>query len=374
MSDALTLPDNRMPSDTLPPAVRLWLWGLVALVLVMVAVGGATRLTGSGLSITEWKPVTGAVPPLSAEAWAAEFEKYKQIPQYQLLNRGMSLAEFQTIYWWEWGHRQLGRLIGLVYALPLIGFAIGGQVRGRLLLALLGLGALGGLQAAVGWIMVASGLKPGMVAVAPLKLMLHLTLASLILAGLTWLTTSPAIQGRRDPAPRPVWPTILVGLVLLQIALGGLVAGSKAGLSFNSWPLMDGRLIPPASTLFATTPLVENFVDNPALVQLNHRLMAYLLLALALWHAWAAGGRAVWLAALVAAQAVLGVVTLLLAVPLWAGLTHQLLAMAVLVTAVRHARLSRTAAAASLQHSPHGQTLGDELKSLQLQRVRTVPN
>ncbi|MDB5511231.1 MAG: heme synthase, partial [Enterovirga sp.] len=175
-------------------AVRIWLYGLAALVMLMVAIGGATRLTGSGLSITEWKPVTGAVPPLSDSAWAAEFDKYRASSQYRNLNAGMSLSEFRTIYWWEWSHRQLGRLIGLAFFLPLAVFWWRRVLTRPLALALLGAGALGGLQAAVGWIMVASGLEPGMVAVAPLKLMLHLTLAGIILAILVWVATGLAAR------------------------------------------------------------------------------------------------------------------------------------------------------------------------------------
>jgi heme a synthase len=354
--------------------VRAWLLALAVLVAVMVAVGGATRLTGSGLSITEWRPVTGAVPPLSESAWLAEFEKYRQIPQYDLVNRGMSLADFKFIYLWEWSHRQLGRLIGIAFFVPLLWFWVRGLVAGRLALALLGIGLLGGLQGAVGWIMVASGLEPGAVAVAPLKLALHLVIASLILASLVWLGV-----GMRARLPRPALVPaydataprhrtggagdrlgraghavrhgayVLVALVLLQIALGALVAGSRAGFTYNTWPLMDGRLLPPATALFAQAPWIENFVDNLALVQLNHRLGAYLLVAVAAWHAWrvrrlgqsAAARRATVLAALIFGQAALGVVTLLLAVPIWAGLAHQAAAMAVLATAVAHARLSR---------------------------------
>jgi heme a synthase len=329
--------------------VRAWLVALACLVLAMVALGGATRLTGSGLSITEWRPVTGAVPPLSQEAWLAEFAKYRQIPQYELLNRGMSLDEFKVIYWWEWSHRQLGRLIGLAFFLPLAWFWARGLVRGRMALALLGIGALGGLQGAVGWIMVASGLEPGMTAVAPIRLTLHLLLASLILAGLAWLAAGliPAPYAGKVSAATRRGAYLLVGLVLVQVALGGLVAGSRAGLTYNTWPLMDGRLVPPAATLFSGTPLIENFVDNLALVQFNHRMFALVLVGAALWHAFiawqAAPGsaparRAVILAALCLGQAVLGVITLLLAVPLWAGLAHQLLAMAVLAAAVIHAR------------------------------------
>ena len=319
-------------------AVRVWLYVLAALVVLMVAVGGATRLTGSGLSITEWRPVTGAIPPLSQAAWAAEFERYKQIPQYELLNRGMTLPEFKRIYAWEWGHRQLGRLIGLVFFLPLAWFWWRGLVSRRLALTLAAVGVLGAMQAGVGWIMVASGLEPGMTAVAPVKLALHLVLASLILAALVWVAAGLRLHaGAVLPSERT--RRVLVGLILVQIALGGLVAGSKAGWTYNTWPLMDGAFIPPSNVLFSTSPLIENFVDNLALVQLNHRLMAYLLVAVALWHAVATrtpGALAV--AAMALAQAALGVVTLVLAVPLWAGLSHQLLAMLLLVTAVAHAR------------------------------------
>jgi cytochrome c oxidase assembly protein subunit 15 len=328
--------------------VRAWLVALAVLVMAMAAVGGATRLTGSGLSITEWRPVTGAVPPLTTEAWLGEFAKYRQIPQYELLNRGMSLEEFKFIYWWEWSHRQLGRLIGLVFFLPFLWFWAKGLVRGRLALALLGIGVLGGLQGAVGWIMVASGLEPGMSAVAPVRLALHLVLASLILAALAWLAAGlgdEPIRDRSTPLRRGGY--LLLTLILVQIALGGLVAGSRAGLTYNTWPLMDGRLVPPAATLFSGTPLIQNFVDNLALVQFNHRVLALVLAGVALWHAFAAWGtapasagarRAGALAALCLVQVALGVVTLLLVVPLWAGLAHQLLAMVVLVLAAVHAR------------------------------------
>jgi len=331
-------------------AVRAWLYVLAVLVVVMVAVGGATRLTGSGLSITEWKPVTGALPPLTEQAWLAAFEKYRQIPQYELVNRGMTLAEFKFIYGWEWSHRQLGRLIGLVFALPLAWFWYRGDIKGKLALALIGIGALGGLQGAIGWIMVASGLEPGMTAVAPIKLALHLTTAGLIFACLVWVAAGlkprPAAgDGTRTGSA----PFILLGLVLFQIALGGLVAGSKAGLTYNTWPLMDGALVPPASALLSVTPWIENFVDNVLLVQFNHRLVAYAVVAFALWHAWAqrrsapgtgAARRATALAGLTLAQMVLGITTLILVVPLWAGLAHQVFAMAVLGMAAAHARVS----------------------------------
>ncbi|ACL60691.1 COX15/CtaA family protein [Methylobacterium nodulans] len=331
-------------------AVRRWLFAMAALVIAMVAVGGATRLTGSGLSITEWKPVTGAIPPLSAEAWTEEFAKYRATPQYDILNRGMSLAEFQVIYAWEWGHRFLGRLIGFAFFLPLGWFWWTGRLDRRLGLGLLGLGVLGGLQGAVGWIMVASGLQPGMTAVAPIKLAAHLTLASAIFAGLVWLAAG-LDRAPDEPLPRRLRLTALALplLMLVQIALGGLVAGSKAGLTYNTWPLMDGAFIPPLSGLFAVTPWIENFVDNVALVQLNHRLAAYGLLAVAALH-WLdlfrtrpgsrAAKRAGAILGLVTAQAALGITTLLLAVPLWAGLAHQVTAMLVLGMAAVHARIA----------------------------------
>ncbi|MFL5136714.1 MAG: COX15/CtaA family protein, partial [Microvirga sp.] len=332
-------------------AVRTWIYCLAALVVLMVAVGGATRLTGSGLSITEWKPVTGAIPPLTEQAWMAEFETYRQISQYDLLNKGMTLAEFKFIYAWEWGHRQLGRLIGLVFFLPLVWFWARGVIKGRLALTVLGIGALGGLQGAIGWIMVASGLEPGMTAVAPIKLALHLTVASIILACLVWVAAGlkDRSDAVRQEAPAGYAPRILVGLILFQIALGGLVAGSKAGLTYNTWPLMDGALVPPASALFVVRPWIENFVDNVILVQFNHRLVAYAIVAFAVWHAWTihrqakssrTAGRATGMAGLALAQMALGIVTLLLAVPLWAGLAHQVFAMAVLAMAVVHARVS----------------------------------
>ncbi|KQQ12074.1 heme A synthase [Methylobacterium sp. Leaf123] len=337
-------------------AVRAWLYLLAVLVVAMVAVGGATRLTGSGLSITEWRPVTGVVPPLDAADWAAEFDKYRDTPQFRILNQGIGLDGFKTLYWWEWGHRLLGRIVGLVFFLPFAWFWARGMLGRRLLTGLLGLGLLGGLQGAIGWIMVASGLQPGMTAVAPLKLALHLTTASLILAGLVWLAAGTRPRALA-PAPEPVRVVacLLPALVLIQIWLGGLVAGSKAGLLYNTWPDMDGSLVPPARVLFDKVPFIENFIDNLALVQFNHRLFAYLVVGVAIAHAiqaartapGSAAGRAMGVAALALAQMGLGIATLLLQVPLWAGLAHQVFAMAVLIMATVHARLSLGVSAAS---------------------------
>ncbi|MGX5733182.1 COX15/CtaA family protein [Bosea thiooxidans] len=353
MTIALNQPAGASVKAADHAGIRRWLWTVAGLVFLMVVVGGATRLTGSGLSITEWKPITGALPPLSGAAWAEEFAKYKASPQYQLLNEGMSLGEFQFIYWWEWGHRQLGRFIGLVFLAGFLVVALRRLLPARQVATLFGMGLLLGLQGAIGWIMVASGLEPGMIAVAPVKLTLHLTFAGLFFASVvafaTWLTPlrRPETAGSRAMA----W--LLLVLTFVQIALGGLVAGSKAGFTFNTWPLMDGAVLPPGSLLFAQQPFWENFVDNVALVQFNHRLGAYLLLAIALWQLWrlkraapqsSAAKRATAIAGIMTTQVVLGVVTLLLVVPLWAGLAHQALAFAVLAMAVVH--VTRTTATA----------------------------
>ena len=330
-------------------AVRAWLYLVAALVVAMVAVGGATRLTGSGLSITEWRPVTGVVPPLSEADWASEFAKYRDTPQYAVLNRGMGLPAFKTLYAWEWGHRLLGRVLALAFFGPLLVFWWRGMIGRRLGLGLLALGVLGGFQGAIGWIMVASGLQPGMTAVAPLKLALHLTTASLILAGLVWLAAGESAAVAPTAGRLRATALALPALVLAQIFLGGLVAGSHAGLVYNTWPDMDGALAPPLRSLFAAEPWIENFVDNHALVQLDHRLAAYLVVLVSLVHALDArfgaadagcARRAAGVAGLALAQAGLGVATLLLAVPLWAALAHQVLAMALLTMATVHARHS----------------------------------
>jgi heme a synthase len=330
--------------------VRTWLAVMALLVFMMVIIGGATRLTDSGLSITRWMPFQGAIPPLSDAAWAAEFERYRQIPQYQLMNKGMSLAEFKFIYWWEWGHRQFGRFIGFAWFLPLFWFAWKGVVRGKLFWQLAFIGAMGGMQAGIGWIMVQSGLQPGMVSVAPIKLTLHLTLACIIVICIVWMWSRLGERGTPVPARVSLGAKLMLGALLAQIALGGLVAGLDAGLAFNTWPLMDGGLAPSLSTLFAQTPWLQNFAANVALVQFNHRTGAYLLLGLALWHVLSsrrlapgsgAAFRAHLLAGLVLCQGALGVVTLLLQVPLWAGLAHQGFAVIMLGIAARHAEQAR---------------------------------
>ena len=347
---------SHLDASYVPPRgqnlVRTWLFALAGLVFMMVVVGGATRLTGSGLSITEWNPIMGAIPPLTDQAWLDAFEKYKSIPQYKLVNEGMALGDFKFIFWWEWSHRQLGRAMGMAFALGFVGLLATGHLKGRLALKVLGIGLLGGLQGGIGWVMVKSGLDDGMTAVAPIKLMFHLTMASLIYTLIVMLATSLG-RPRGEMAPLAIkrGASVVLVLALLQIALGALVAGSKAGLTWNTWPMIDGQFIPRSDLLFSVTPWIENFVDNTALVQFDHRMTAYLLLVVALWHGFrvsqampetSAQKRAEVNAGLIGTQAVIGILTLLYAVPLWLGLLHQAFAFVVLgMVAVHRAALAR---------------------------------
>ena len=349
--------------------MRLWLWSVAALIFAMVLVGGATRLTESGLSITEWKPVAGTLPPLTASAWDAEFEKYKAIPQYQLINRGMSLAEFKTIYWWEWTHRQVARVILIAYVLPLLWFLwrgwVGPGMRARLS-SILGLGAM---QAVVGWWMVASGLA-GRTEVSQYRLAFHLTLACVTYVAVIWtaerLRAGPTASPSAGPTAGPTWaapPRVRFGslallvLVLVQIYLGALVAGLRAGLLYNTWPTIDGALVPDSARLLFNQPLWRNFFENTLTVQFDHRMVAYAVLILALAHAAdalrsearAATG-AVVLALAVALQAALGILTLLHHAPLALSLAHQAMAMVVLTIASLHA--ARGAADATPRPGP----------------------
>jgi cytochrome c oxidase assembly protein subunit 15 len=327
--------------------IRLWIACLAALVFAMVVVGGATRLTQSGLSIVEWRPVTGVVPPVSQDEWQAEFDKYKNIPQFQQLNRGMSLDEFKTIFWWEWSHRLLGRALGAVFLLPFLFFLWRGLIDRRLAGALLGIFALGAVQGAVGWWMVSSGLTERVV-VSQYRLAFHLTLACLIYAALVVTADRFARRPPDARVPRRIAFTAagLVALVIAQIYLGALVAGLHAGLIYNTWPLIDGTLVPPISGLLFDQPAWRNFFENPLTVQFDHRLLAYGLVAVALFHVvdvWRnVEGRALRigalvLAAIVCAQAALGIVTLLAAAPLALAMLHQAMALVVLTVATLHA-------------------------------------
>ncbi len=317
-------------------AIRVWLMILFALVVVMIAVGGLTRLTDSGLSITEWKPVTGALPPMSAEAWAAEFEKYKEIPEYQHQNRGMTLEEFKSIYWWEWGHRQLGRIIGLVWAVGFLFFLLAKKIptgwTGRLVIP----GVLGGLQGAIGWWMVSSGLTGSMLDVASYRLAVHLGLAFVILGLLAWFILklgrkeADLIQARRSRDGKLFsMGTGLMHFAFLQILLGALVAGIDAGRSFNDWPMMGGAFLPPEP--LSLTPVWRNFFEDAGLVQFMHRIAGYLLFAF---------GVVVWLRArrsangrtraafsavmaMLLLQVVLGIATVIYIAPWPLAILHQ---------------------------------------------------
>jgi cytochrome c oxidase assembly protein subunit 15 len=337
-------------SRTQRRAVTLWLWSVAALVFLMVVVGGATRLTESGLSITEWKPLTGIIPPLSEEAWRAEFETYKRIPQYSEVFPDMDLGGFKVIFFWEWSHRFLGRLIGLAFALPLLLFWWKGALRGGLAARLCGVLALGALQGFVGWWMVKSGLIER-TEVAQERLAIHLLLASLTFALLVWLAAS--LNARKAEIDARVLPGLrrfawaMIALVLFQIGLGALVAGLRAGRAYNTWPLIDGSFVPPLEKLALLEPLWRNVLDNMLLIQFEHRMVAYLLVGLAAAQAFfavrvapksPASRRALIIMGLVALQAAIGIVTLVLIVPLWAGLLHQALAMIVLGAAVVHAQ------------------------------------
>ncbi len=323
--------------------VRRWLYVIAALVALMVVLGGTTRLTGSGLSITEWKPVTGIVPPISEADWQAEFEKYKSIPQFQQINSDMSLNEFKLIYWWEWSHRALGRLLAIVFLLPFFWFLSRRLVDRALGWKLGGLFALGGLQGAIGWWMVASGLSER-TDVSQYRLAVHLTLACFILAAIVAVATSLERRKKKPSSVRVRYGAIsILALVFVQIFLGALVAKTNAGLTFNTWPLMDGNFIPPVASLFAMNPWWKNLFENVLTVQFDHRMIAYALFALAAFHAFDTERNARGLAfgasilfALVTTQTMLGVLALLWSAPLALALLHQVGAIVVLVAGVRH--------------------------------------
>jgi heme a synthase len=358
MVRALATSDRRMTGTSHPNthagAVRLWLYAVAALVLAMVLVGGATRLTESGLSITEWKPVMGVMPPLSQQAWQIAFEKYQAIPQYREMNSGMSLEAFKTIYWWEWTHRLLGRVIGVAFLLPFLFFLWRGWVAPSLRPRLWFIFGLGALQGAVGWWMVASGLAER-VEVSQYRLATHLLLACLIYVALIFTArrmderpvalSHPSLADGRHGTRIRAGAIALVILVLAQIYLGALVAGLRAGYAYNTWPLIDGALVPDAARLFFNTPLWRNFFENVLTVQFDHRMLAYAIFVVALLHAFDAASLkdrrasigAFVLFATVILQMALGIATLLWVVPLSLGLLHQAVAMLVLTVASVHA-------------------------------------
>lgn len=347
-AQAPSTPAAKAPSRT---GIFVWLIMLAVLVATMVLVGGATRLTDSGLSITEWAPVMGALPPLSAADWDAAFEAYKTTTEFQEQNAWMTLADFKPIYWWEWGHRQLGRLIGVVWALGFLWFLVRGRIpsgwTGRLLL----LGALGGLQGAIGWWMVVSGLREGMLDVASYRLAIHLGLAFFIFALILWY----ALRIRRDPAEtlarrRRRYPGLtgfsgfMIVLVFVQVLSGALVAGIDAGRGYPTWPQMTpDSWLPPEP--FIEMPIWRNFFETASLVQFNHRILAYGILLVGAFFALRlmfSGHRKIrgWgtrVGLVLVAQVGVGIVTVMHAAPLGLALIHQALAL-VLVGALVHAR------------------------------------
>lgn len=327
------LSEQRYASDRLRP-VRLWLYGLAAFVLLMVAVGGITRLTESGLSITSWKPISGTIPPLSDADWQAEFEAYKLIPQYQVNNSWMSLDDFKYIFFWEYIHRLLGRILGLLFAVPFVVFLIQKRFTPQLAWPLFGLFILGGFQGLLGWWMVSSGLTE-LTSVSQYRLAAHLTAASLLLIALVYVARS--LEPGRAPGivlPWQMWSAVaLLVLIVLQIGAGAFVAGLDAGMGYNTWPLMDGAIIPDG--LAVMQPVWRNLFENNLTVQFIHRGMAYLIvvyLAVLLWRQSRSGGFSGvhgWLpriAILVLLQVVLGVATLLASVPISLAVGHQALA------------------------------------------------
>ena len=349
--------------------IRLWLVALFLLVATMIAVGGLTRLTDSGLSITEWKPVTGALPPMDEASWQAEFGKYQAIPEYQLQNKGMSLGEFKVIYWWEWGHRQLGRTIGLVWLAGFLGFALARRIptgwTGRLLL----LGALGGLQGAIGWWMVSSGLSGERLDVASYRLATHLGLAFVILGFIAWYvfllgrSEAELMTARRGrEAKLYALSTGLMHFAFLQILLGALVAGIDAGRAFPTWPLMNGQVFP-ADAFYVpdgqggSLPLWRAFFENQGLVQFIHRMSGYLLFGFGLV-VWLRGRKSSHRAtqsafhqvmAMLVVQMALGIAAVLTAAQVNVAITHQIGAVILWVLILRARHLAQYPVAGSIR-------------------------
>ena len=328
-------------------AVAVWLFVLAGMILVMVSLGGATRLTGSGLSIMEWAPIMGTLPPLSEAEWNRLYALYQHIPQYDLVNQGFGLAGFKGIFWLEWTHRLWGRLMGAVLFVPLVWFAVRGRIDRRLAVRLGVLFLLGALQGLVGWFMVASGFEADRTAVSPYRLVVHLALAVTLYSAVLWTALGELRGGgRQGGEPAPTDRTLrrlahaTAGMVFVTILAGGFVAGLKAGLTYNTFPLMDGRLVPEGYA--ALGPWWRNLFENVAAVQFDHRVIATVTALLALATVaygvrrvrGAARGAVLALGAAVATQYTLGVLTLLYAVPVALGVLHQATAMLVLTAAL----------------------------------------
>ena len=320
-------------SDPLRP-VRIWLYGLAAFVLLIVVVGGITRLTESGLSITSWKPVSGVIPPLNQAEWEAEFEAYKQIPQYSVLNSWMSLDDFKFIFFWEWFHRLVARFLGVLFIVPFVIFLFQKRLPRDLAWPLFGLFILGGFQGALGWWMVSSGLTE-LTSVSQYRLAAHLTAASLLFIALIYVarSLSPGRVLGRVSGFHMGTAVLLLVLIILQVGAGAFVAGLDAGMGYQTWPLMDGAIIP--GGLFAMNPAWRNLFENALTVQFIHRGLAYLIVAYIgymIWRRYSDGGFGGvhgWLpriGAIVLLQVGLGIATLLMSVPIGFAVGHQALA------------------------------------------------
>ena len=344
--------------------VAAWLLLCCAMLFALVVVGGITRLTHSGLSIVEWQPLVGTLPPLSEQAWQETFQKYQQTPEYRKVNFGMSLEAFKGIFWWEYVHRLLGRAIGLVYLVPLLYFFVRRQVDRPLAWKLAGIFVLGALQGAMGWYMVKSGLVDNP-RVSQYRLTAHLGLAIAIYAAMLWVALGLLTRRGSPPsgAARRLWrfSLVLTAIVFVMSLSGGLVAGIRAGLVYNTFPLMNGHWMPPE--ILALEPWHSNFFNNLATVQFDHRLLAWLLSVLVPWFWWRSRGvpltpsARLWCNALPAVlllQLTLGIVTLLLAVPVALGAAHQAGALLLLTTAlvVNHGLQTTTASSAQAQPAP----------------------
>jgi len=338
MPDQMSIPNFRAR------ALRLWLLAVAAIIFLTLVIGGATRLTESGLSIVEWKPVTGVLPPATETAWQAEFEKYQEIPQYREHNRGMSLNQFKVIYWWEWTHRLLARATGAVFLLPFLLFLWRGWIPPGLRARLWTIFGAGALLGVVGWWMVASGLSGTLIKVSQYRLAFHMTFACAIYAAVLWTAQQVAPRAPSDaPKPLRLGALAIAAALLAQIYLGALVAGLDAGLKYNTWPLIDGGLMPSFDRLFFVSPLWRNLFENDLMVQFNHRMLAdgvWFLSLLQVYLAWRLRcdlrGPMI-LAATMTLQAALGIFTLLYEAPLALALLHQALAIVVFTIAVMHA-------------------------------------
>ncbi|WP_336276986.1 COX15/CtaA family protein [Bartonella sp. CB178] len=330
--------------------IQIWLDSILLLCLAIVLVGGATRLTGSGLSITEWKPVHGVIPPIGVEQWKEEFLKYQQIAQYKLLNNDMTLSAFKVIFWWEWGHRILGRLVGMVALLGLIWFWAKRRIEKNVLLQLTIVPVLIAIQGAIGWWMVASGIgKSSLTSVSQYRLAFHLITACFVIIFVNYLSRGLAEYSER-PASKMIqhFAGWLVVIILVEIYLGALVAGLHAGKVYNTWPLMDGQVIPDG--LLNYNPVWLSLFEHPLTVQFVHRFFSYFLFIVAVVHAWCVqknaphsthARRAFFICIMIIFQAFLGIITLLNEVPISFGLIHQITALIILCFSVSHWRATK---------------------------------